>query len=324
MKGLRIVEPGALSSVQDCGRRGCAHLGVSPSGVADWFSARAANRLVGNHESAAVIEATLSGIKLTAEAGGLIAITGANGALQIDGGEAALWQAHEVSKGAQITIGAPRRGLRSYVAIAGGFAVPPMLGSASTDLGAGFGGFEGRPLRAGDTLAVTPQPKPTTTDPFPEECIPHWTSPTVLRAIAGPHAKRLGTKALEQLCEHSFTVSSRSTRQGIRLEGEPLTLDGATDIPSAGACAGCVQVTSDGLPVVLLAEHQTTGGYAYALGVITADLPRAGQLRPGDIVRFELVTLVDAAHALSLAMRRLHGERIDAAATLARGFFEGA
>ncbi len=328
---FRVVEPGALSTVQDCGRRKCAHLGVSPSGAADWFSSRAANRLVGNAECAALLETTLSGIKLQALVASRIAVTGAKADLSIDGRPTALWQVHDVPAHSHIEVGGARRGLRSYIAVEGGIAVPSVLGGASTDLGAGFGGHEGRALRPGDVLVS----QPTQTErqcshgalapcSFPEESVPHWTSPCVLRAIRGPHASRIGDAALEQLLMRPFAVSSRSTRQGLRLEGEPLTLERPTDIPSAGACAGCVQVTSDGLPLVLLAEHQSTGGYAYALGVITADLPRAGQLRPGDSVRFELVGLVDAAHALELAMRRLLGERIDTTGTLAQGFFEGA
>jgi biotin-dependent carboxylase-like uncharacterized protein len=331
-QALLVVEPGALSTVQDCGRRNCAHLGVSPSGAADWFSSRAANRLAGNAECAALLETTLSGIKLQTLVASRIAVTGAKADLSIDGRPAAPWQAHDVPAHSHIEVGGARRGLRSYIAVEGGIAVPGVLGGASTDLGAGFGGHEGRALRAGDVLASQPAQSirsagalapEKTSERFPEESVPHWTSPCVLRAIRGPHASRIGDAALEQLLMRSFAVSSRSTRQGLRLEGEPLTLERPTDIPSAGACAGCVQVTSDGLPLVLLAEHQSTGGYAYALGVITADLPRAGQLRPGDSVRFELVGLVDAAHALELAMRRLLGERIDTTGTLAQGFFEG-
>jgi UPF0271 protein len=145
----------------------------------------------------------------------------------------------------------------------------------------------------------------------------------LLRVIPGPHADHFGADALERLCMRTFTASIRSTRQGMRLEGEPLALERPTDIASAGTSAGCVQIASDGLPVLLLAEHQTTGGYACALCVITADLPRAGQLRPGDLVRFELVTLTDASYALDLTARRLRGESIQPTAKLAEGFFEG-
>jgi antagonist of KipI len=313
---LRVETPSVLTTVQDCGRRGAAHFGVSPSGAADWYSARAANLLVANDPCAALVEITLTGAAFELRSHALIAVTGAAGPLTIDGRTASMWHAHDVPAGARIVVGAAVRGARSYLAVDGGLEVPLVLGSASTDLGGGFGGCNGRALRAGDVLPLG--------DVVPElqlgrrkrvsvrqllgyapECIPHWTSATTLRVVPGPFRERLSERALRALERHLYLVSSRSTRQGLQFEGDALELEGPMGIVSAGACAGCVQITSAGLPVVLLAEHQTTGGYATVACVTTADLPRAGQLRAGDRVRFEFVTQSDAAHALASLKRLL-------------------
>lgn len=315
---LRVETPSVLTTVQDCGRRGVARLGVSPSGAADWYSARAANLLVANDPCAALIEITLTGAAFELRSEALIALTGAAAPLTIDGRAAPMWHAHDVQAGAHLAVGAAARGARSYLAIEGGLEVPLVLGSASTDLGGGFGGFNGRALRAGDILPlgdilpvgdvelerssrIVGHGLPA----YAPECIPHWASATTLRVVPGPYRDRLSERALDALASRTYTVSSRSTRQGLRLEGEALELDRTMDIASAGVCAGCVQITSAGLPVVLLAEHQTTGGYATVACVTTADLPRAGQLRAGDRVRFEFVTQSDAAHALASLKRLL-------------------
>ena len=305
-RSLHVHTPSMLATVQDCGRRGVAHLGVSPSGAADWFSARAANLLVGNDACAAVLEITLTGAVFEARDNIRISLTGASAPSSIDGREAATWRSHDVAAGARIAIGPAERGARSYLAAGGGMDVPLVLGSASTDLGGGFGGFEGRALRAGDMLPlldVASGARPPLA--YPLECIPHWTPFSTLRILTGPHLGLLPQAAREALVAQTFTISSRSTRQGLQLDGERLPLDSPMDVISAGVCAGCVQITSAGVPVVLLAEHQTTGGYATVGCVTTADLPRAGQLRAGDQVRFELVTQTDAAYALVSLKRML-------------------
>jgi antagonist of KipI len=304
---VRVIAPGVLATVQDCGRREVAHLGVSPSGAADWYSARAANLLVENDPCSALVEITLTGAAFETQSAARVAITGASTPLTVDGRAAATWRSHTVPAGAHVVIGPAERGARSYLAARGGFKVPLVLGSASTDFGSGFGGFNGRALRAGDVLLLgDAAPAPERDLAYAAECIPHWTSSTTLRVVPGPYRCVLPEQALGALAQRTYAISSRSTRQGLQLEGDALELIGPTDIISAGACAGCVQITSAGLPVVLLAEHQTTGGYATVACVTRADLPRAGQLRAQDRVRFEFVTQADAAHALT-SVRRLLG-----------------
>lgn len=332
-RDLRVVSPGVLSTVQDCGRRGVARMGVTPSGAADQYSARAANRLVGNDECAATIEITLTGASFELLAATRCAVTGAAALIEIDGARVPTWHSQDVQPGARLTVGPATRGARSYLALNGGIAVSLVFGSAATDVGAGFGGFEGRALRAGDLLTLGPStfaqtysnPADSSAGPlaYPPESIPHWAPSATLRILAGPQRDMLSDHAFATFLKRTYNVSSRSTRQGVQLDGEPLDLDRPMDIASAGAVVGSVQLTSAGLPLLLLADHQTTGGYATIACVISADISRAAQLRPKDQVHFELVTQVDAVHAMQAAARMLTTARADVETHLAGGFHEG-
>ncbi len=303
---IEILDPGLLSTVQDLGRAGVGELGVSPSGAADALSARAANRLVGNPQGAALIETTLTGISYVARESMRIAVTGAAAQLMVAGGKKPIWQSMRVRAGSEVKISAAERGLRSYIAFYGGIDVPLVLGSASTDVSAAFGGF-GRALVRGDRLAIklVEGEIPDRDHNIRASARPFWRQPATLRVLAGPHAVRFAPQDIESMCAQTYRVSPRSSRQGLRLDGRPILANEGFDVISSGVCAGCVQMTSEGLPVVLLAEHQTSGGYAVPLTVITADLPDAAQLRPGDELRFARVTLAEAAVALSEKMEAL-------------------
>lgn len=303
---LEILDPGLQSTVQDLGRRGVGEIGVSPSGAADWLSARAANRVVGNPQGAALIETTMNGMSFKALRAVRIAVTGARAHLMVVGGSKPLWQSIRVRAGAEVKISAPERGLRSYVAFFGGIEVPAVLGSASTDVTAGFGGA-GRALARGDTLSIaaTEEDLPEEDRSIPASARPYWGRPATLRVLPGPHAPRFTPEDLTFMRAQAYRVSPRSNRQGARLDGRPLVGHERLDVVSCGVCSGCVQLANDGLPIILLAEHQTTGGYAVPLTVITADLPDAAQLRPGDEVRFAPVTFAEAAVALSQKMQAL-------------------
>ncbi len=302
---VRVVKPGILSSVQDCGRADVARFGVSPSGAADWYSARAANRLASNDDCAALVELTMTDAVFVTLADTIVAVTGADGVLSIAAHPSRRWSSQHVPAGSRIEIGAAQRGFRSYIAFAGGVEVPLVLGSAATDVGGGFGGLQGRALRAGDELRLGLTHGDSALHAYDEESIPAWPARTALRVLPGPHAGALSSAARAALHETEYTVSSRSTRQGLQLDGAPLPGGTGTGVTSAGACAGCVQITSAGVPVLLLSEHQTTAGYATVACVIGADLPRAAQLQPGDRLRFELVSQVVAARAREEALRKL-------------------
>lgn len=304
---LEITEPGLQSSVQDLGRRHVACMGVSPSGCADWLSARAANRVVGNPPGVALIETTMTGFAFKALRTIRIAVTGARAQLMVSGGTRSLWRSHRVRAGAEVKLSAAERGLRSYIAIYGGIDVPVVLGSESTDINGRFGGLAGRSLARGDILCLG-----AAADQLPEEDFsiapsaqPFWRQPATLRVLPGQHAKRFTREDLAFFQRQTYRVSPRSNRQGVRLDGLPLPSAHGYDAISVGVCAGCVQLASGGLPIILLAEHQTTGGYAVPLTVISADIPDAAQLRPGDQLRFQAVTQPEAAYALTEKMPAL-------------------
>ncbi len=308
---LEVLEPGLQTTIQDGGRRHVAHMGVSPSGAADWLSARAANRVVGNPHGAAVIETTMTGFAFRVLRPMRIAVTGARALLVASGGPRPQWQSFRVREGTEVRLGAAERGLRSYIAFFGGLDVPRVLGSKSTDITAAFGGLAGRSLARGDLLSIAEAGElPEQDFAIAPSARPFWAQPATLRVLPGLHAKRFTADDLAFLQKQTYRVSPRSSRQGVRLEGQALASAAGYDAISVGVCSGCVQLSSDGLPIVLLAEHQTTGGYAVPLTVISADIPDAAQLRPGDQVRFRMVTQPEAAIALTEKMQAL-SERLD-------------
>lgn len=282
MRAMEVVRPGPLTTVQDSGRTGVAALGVPRAGALDPDAHRLANRLVGNVPEAAVLEATLGGVALRALEPLLAAVLGAPASVRVDG-RAVAWGAPVlVPTGAVLAVGAPTSGLRCYLSVAGGFAVPPALGSRSTDLLAGLGP---PPLAAGQVLPVgTPTGPPCWIDPLP---LPAPPRELMLRLDLGPRADWFAPEALRTLDSGRWSVSPASNRVGLRLTGPVLRrLPDLGELPSEGMVLGAVQVPPDGLPVVFLADHPTTGGYP-VLGVVPpADLTAAAQAVPGTPVRF--------------------------------------
>jgi biotin-dependent carboxylase-like uncharacterized protein len=269
---IEVVAPGPLTTVQDLGRTGHAALGVPPAGAADVLSCRLANRLVGNDEGAALLEVTLGGLVLHVDAPLTVALTGApcgpemNAPFRVD---------------RRLVLATPTVGLRSYVAVRGGLDVVPVLGSCSTDTLSGIGP---PPLAAGDRLAV--RPPVGAWEPVDVAPVPALTSDAVLRVLPGPRDDWFSS--LDPLLSQPYEVTPDCNRVGVRLRGEPLQRSRSDELPSEGLVAGALQVPADGQPVLLLADHPTTGGYPVAAVVVDEDLPRAAQLRPGDRVRFSV------------------------------------
>lgn len=295
-----VREPGLQTTVQDAGRPGQGRRGIAPGGAADRGAFRRANRLVGNEDDAAVLEIALVGPRLRFS--GLdgersIAISGADLAATLNGRRVRLETAVPVQDGDEVRFGARVAGARAYLAVAGGFAVPLVLGSRSTDLTAGFGGLEGRALRAGDvlTLGDKRQESPPAS-PLPQVRPLRSAGAVTVRFVAGPQADRF---SLGAFCGAVWRVSASSNRVGIRLEGPALRARGGTDIISEGMTTGGIQITNEGKPIVMLPARATIGGYARIGTVIGADLDRLAQLAPGDGVRFQDVS-VDEARALKL------------------------
>lgn len=280
---LTVVRAGALTTVQDLGRPGYAHLGVPPSGALDPAALVAANRLVGNEDGAAGLETTLTGVTIRLRDARHVSVVGATASVGVDG-EPAPAAAFEVPAGGTVKVGTATRGLRSYVAIAGGIDVLPTLGSRSTDRLSGLGP---PPLRDGDDLPLGPSREDRRHADLPE---PRGGS---VRLWRGPRDDWLTDGAWEVLGGAEWTVSRDSDRVGVRLQGPRLAWANNGELPSEGLVTGAVQVPPDGQPVVFLNDHPTTGGYPVVGVVRAADLAQA---RPGSTLRFAVEWLTSPYH----------------------------
>jgi antagonist of KipI len=276
---VRVISPGLQTTVQDLGRFGYAHFGISASGAADPLALRAGNLLVGNAENAAALEMTLVGGSFEFESDAIVAMTGSD-----FGAGLPMWSAVEVKAGDTLRCAATRSGARCYLCVRGGIGVPKVMGSASVHVMTGVGG---RALRAGDLLpigdAAVRRPRGAARG------VPEYLRPGVLRATPAAQADWFA----DELYRGTYAVSEESNRMGIRLRGPAMASRGGHML-TEGVPLGAVQVPPDGQPIILFVEHQTTGGYPKPANVISADFCRLGQLRPRDEVRFELVTIDDA------------------------------
>ncbi len=295
---LEVLEPGFLTTVQDAGRTGWARYGVPPSGPLDAAAFAAANVLVGNGRGAAVLEITLTGPTLRVQRECLIAVCGATFDLWVGTLPVPLWHAVYVRAGQIITFGARRGGARAYLAISGGIALPPFLGSQATYLPGGFGGMDGRALRAGDRLPLgvnaARNPAQRAGHVWPTDHRPPYTPQPTLRTVLGPQDDYFTAEGVATFLNSAYQLTLDADRMGARLQGPPIAHGGPTGIVSDGLVNGSIQVPPDGQPIVMLADHQTTGGYPKIATVIRADLPLLAQLLPGDQVRFAAVTLEEA------------------------------
>jgi biotin-dependent carboxylase-like uncharacterized protein len=278
---LHVERAGLLTTVQDQGRPGFAHLGVSRSGAVDPASLRLANRLVGNPEAAAGIETTLLGADLRLSASRWVAVTGAGCEVRIDDRAAGCDAPQFVPAGSVLSIGAARWGVRSYLAVSGGIAVPPVLGSRSTDTLSGIGPA---PLAAGDALPLLPVPGP----PASVDVAPRPTAPEILRVrlLKGPRDQWFTDASLHDLVSRPYVIAAEADRVGARLNGPALQRCDNTVLPSEGVVLGAVQVPPSGLPITFLADHPTTGGYPVVGVLHPADVWLMAQARPGTEVRF--------------------------------------
>jgi biotin-dependent carboxylase-like uncharacterized protein len=277
---IEVIRPGPLTTVQDLGRPGWAALGVGPSGAADRSALRLANRLVGNPESAAGLEVTFGGLVARFDATAIVALTGAPCPVRVGDRPGFVNGPVTVRAGGTLVLGAPSRGLRTYLAVRGGIDVPPVFGSRSTDLLSGIGPA---PLTPGIRLPVGDAAGgPPTVDQAP---VPELPDELELRVLAGPRDDWVTAEAVRRLAAATYEVSPRSNRVGVRLDGPPLTRSRRDELPSEGIVRGAVQVPPDGKPVLFLADHPVTGGYPVVGVVEPADTDLLGQARPGQRVR---------------------------------------
>jgi biotin-dependent carboxylase-like uncharacterized protein len=272
---IEVLSPGPLATVQDLGRPGHAALGVGRSGAVDRHAFRLANRLVGNREDAAAIELTLGGFAARFHGAARVALAGAPCA------GVAMHAPIYLDAGEELRVGPPAAGVRTYLAVAGGIAVDPLLGSRSTDTLSGLGPA---PLEVGDRLPVgEPHGEAPGVDVAP---VPPPAREPVLRILPGPREDWFTVAALDRLVDEPWTVTPRSDRIGMRLDGPPLERRGEAELPSEGMVEGALQVPPDGRPVLFLADHPVTGGYPVIAVVREEDVPLAAQSRPGVRLRF--------------------------------------
>jgi antagonist of KipI len=296
---LRVEKPGVLTTVQDLGRPNAISAGVQAGGAMDRFAHSAANLLVGNDAGLATLECTLTGPALVAEQVCLIAIAGADFDPRVNGAPAPPRTSHLLRPGDRLTFAGRREGARMYISVAGGFEADQWLGSLSTNLMAGRGGKDGRPLKADDILSVAREAREPRVAGrrVPEQLRPEYGNHT-LHVIAGPHLKRLDAESRRLLFEATYTVGRDSDRMGYRLDGPQLIAAG-DELLSFGLVAGVVQLPPSGQPILLMADHQTVGGYPVVATVVSSSLPIAAQLLPGDELR-----LAEIAPERAQKMRR--------------------
>jgi biotin-dependent carboxylase-like uncharacterized protein len=307
VRTIEVIDGGMLTTVQDLGRHGYQRYGVPVSGALDRFALRAGNRLVGNEDGAAGLEVTLIGPRLRFLAPATIALTGADLGARLNGQPAPRWQSVVVEAGAVLSFVEPSDGVRAYLAVAGGLDVPVVLGSRSTYTRSKLGGVDGRPLKPGDALEVRGD-RPVLLGGalrLPEANRPAYGHAHALRVVLGPQDDRFTPRGIDTFLSSAYTVTPQSDRMGCRLNGPVIEHLRGPDIVSDGIPFGAVQVAGDGVPIVLLADRGTAGGYTKIATVIGPDLPRLAQAAPGDTVTFTRVDLAAAYAAVAEEERLL-------------------
>ena len=297
---IHVIKPGLLTTVQDLGRIGFAHLGLSPSGAADSLSFRIANLLLGNNPNTPAFEITLLGPTLEFETAAVIAISGSRTSTSLP-----INEPFSVAAGTRITTGSLLDGARAYVAIRGGLTIPAVMNSCSTFLPAGIGGLEGRALRAGDQIAPSKQIAGPTCTLEPARAASLQVRHGPMRVTASLQYDWFGQEAIRRFQQQAFTVRDDSNRSGLRLQGEPVLPAERRELITEGIALGSVQIPPDGQPIILFVDQQTTGGYPKVANVVAADLWRVGQLRPHDEVRFSFVKIHEAIELLRLQEQAL-------------------
>ena len=293
------VSPGFFTTIQDEGRWGYQAYGMPVAGAMDRYAYRAANLLVGNKPSAAVIEMTLLGAAFKFDKDLLIAICGADMQAKLDGVSVKNWSSFLVTKGSELKFDYAQTGCRTYMAVRGGIEVPSVLGSRSTYTRAKVGGLQGRALIQGDILAVgedaESEARPRTLDSV---YIPQYSPSISLRVLLGPQDNMFTAEAIATFFQNQYTVTDEADRMGYRLEGAKISHVSKADIISDALCLGAIQIPAHGMPIIMMADRQTTGGYAKIGTVIGPDLKKLAQAKPGDVVRFEQIEEAAAVEAL--------------------------
>jgi biotin-dependent carboxylase-like uncharacterized protein len=306
---IRVLDPGSQTTVQDLGRPGQLRYGVPPSGPIDRPSFVIANRLVANDDNAAALECTMMGPRLQAQAPCAVAVTGADMPVTVNGAAAPPWTTLLLLPGDVLKVGTARSGVRSYVALSGGIDVPLVLGSRATYVRGRMGGVEGRALRRDDVLRLGRRALPRVRR-VRFDLMPDWTAEPVVRVVLGPQADRFTADGIAQFLASAYEMLPQSDRMGARLKGPRIAHARGHDIISDGIALGSVQVPGDGQPIVLLVDRQSTGGYTKVATVCSFDIPRIGQVKPGQRMRFTAVEVAEAHRLLRDAEASLAATRL--------------
>jgi antagonist of KipI len=300
---FKVIKPGLLTTVQDIGRYGFREYGVSPSGAMDSYSLQLGNLLVGNVLSEAALEAPLIGPVLLALHDVSIAISGGNFTPKINNKEIPLWKSIVIKKGQTLSFGGVKEGANTYISVAGGIQVPQVLNSKSTYLTGGFGGLDGRALKEGDILYGKPYIRRNRF--LHSKFIPEFKDPLSVRIIAGPHKDAFTPFGFETFLTGEYIISPQSNRMGFQLSGPKIEHSSTADIISDAIPLGGIQVPSSGQPIILMAEHQTTGGYSRIGSVISTDIPLLAQAKPGTRIRFKEISLHAAQNLVIESRNRI-------------------
>lgn len=309
---MTVLAPGLQTTVQDLGRWGHQAIGVPVAGAMDPYAHRLANALVGNRRDAATLEITLVGPRLRFDDDRAVAVAGGRFTVTLDGHPVPQERAVSAAAGAVLAFGERRLGARAYVAVSGGIDLPFVLGSRSTHVPTRMGGLHGRGLRQEDVLPLGPWGLRSARAPRVESSSAAADVPLRVRVVPGPQEDRFMNDALEQLVSAPYRVGVDSNRMGYRLEGPVLRHRAGADVISDATPLGTIQVPGSGQPVLLMADRQTTGGYAKLATVITADIGVAAQAAPGDLLQFVLCSQAEALAALIARERPLLGVEVEA------------
>jgi len=301
---FEVIQPGAYTTIQDRGRFDYQQYGVPICGVVDSFAYRVANALVGNSQGQAVLEATVFGPTLKVLNQGLIAVTGGNLSPFINNAPLPMWESVTIRPGDMIRFKGVKGGCRAYMAVAGGIDVPIVMGSRSTYVAGKIGGIDGRPLAAGDSLNKGEGIAKAGTR-VPSNLIPTYSNDIEIRVILGPQDDYF-SEGVEKFLSSTFKVSDKADRMGYRLEGDMIMhRDGVEkSIISEPSVPGGIQVPPDGQPIILLVE-QTVGGYTKIATIISPDIGKVGQAKPGDQIRFKQVDIEEAHRILRMEEEKI-------------------
>lgn len=312
---IRVIKPGVLTTVQDLGRPGYQRFGVAVGGALDGFAARVVNLIVGNAPGAALLEIAQVGPELIFTEAAVVAWTGGDFDVRVDAEELPRDRAVRIAAGETVNFGVARRGMRAWLAIAGGIDAPVVMGSRATYRRAGLGGWHGRPLLAGDELKLLPPGDDNAAAArmlasrrcaawsIRPETLGQQAAGNVVRAVPGPEWDWFGDEAHRQFFSVEWEATREADRMGVRLTGPTLMMLKPREMISAAVNTGVVQIPPSGQPIVLLPSRQSVGGYPRIAAVAGVDIGRFAQLRPGEKIRFEQIT-VQTAHALWLGREK--------------------